>query len=80
MLSELTKREKKLLLIIAIFAAIVPNGYYLYLLTASPELQKSALSNPVSLTFMAETLILLSMFLWYVYKTTKSYKQLLLYS
>ena len=67
------------MLILALLALLGPNALYLYACFTRPQYNIEALSNPVSLAFMIEAMMLLLMFLSYVYEKTKSLKQVSCY-
>lgn len=75
----LTAGQRKVLLVVAVLAFLGPNGLYLYYAATQPELNAQALSNPVSLAFMIEAMMLLALFLWFVFKTTRSWAKVGLY-
>lgn len=76
---KIPQTARIILLILAILAAVGPNGVYLYSIVTDPGLNQAALENPVALAFMIEAMMLLTLFLWYVYYRTKSWLQVLLY-
>ncbi|MCH6255210.1 hypothetical protein MLD52_01535 [Puniceicoccaceae bacterium K14] len=71
--------QRKVLLFVAILALLGPNGVYLYYTVTQPELNQEALRNPISLAFMIEAMMLLGLFLWYVFRVTRSWVQVLTY-
>ncbi len=77
---QMTKKTKYILAAVALLAAVGPNGLYLYAVFTQPELSGLALKNPVALAFMIEAMMLLSLFLWYVYKQTHSWGKVVIYS
>ena len=66
-------------LILAILALVGPNGLYVYYAITAPELNQAALRNPIALAFMIEAMMLLGVFLWQVYRLTRSWIQVSLY-
>lgn len=65
----LPARFRTVLLLSAVFCFAVPNGYFLYRYLKEPQLMESLLANPLGLAFVAETLLLLVLFLavvWYI--------------
>lgn len=76
---ELSSVARWTLLLFAIIAAIGPNGLYLYFTMTQPGLNQAAVQNPVAQAFMIEAMMLLGIFLWYVYRQTRSWLQVLLY-
>ena len=75
----LSESARRYLLAFAVFAAIVPNGLYLYSLVTRPDLNLAAMRNPVAMAFMIEAMMLLALFLVYVYRQTGSWRQVALY-
>jgi hypothetical protein len=51
------------LLMAAVFCFAVPNGYFLYRYMKEPQLLNSLLENPLGVAFLAETALLLLLFL-----------------
>ena len=68
-----------ILLLFAIAAALGPNALYLYALFSDPSLNAAAMDNPVAAAFMIEATMLLLLFLWYVYRSTGSFLQVIVY-
>ncbi|MBX2823002.1 MAG: hypothetical protein KTR29_25100 [Rhodothermaceae bacterium] len=52
---------------------------FLYYSITQPEVLQAANSNPIALAFMIEAFMLLGLFLVYVWRKTKSVRQVLLY-
>ena len=75
----LSRANRILLLVVAVTAALGPNALYLYSVITAPELNNEAMANPVALAFMIEAMMLLALFLYYVYKRTRSWAQVGLY-
>lgn len=73
------KYLKPALLLFSILALLGPNGIYLYYSFFHPELNSAAVKNPIALAFMVEAMMLLGLFLFYVYRKTKSWPQVWLY-
>jgi len=67
------------LLVFAALAALGPNALYLYTVATRPDLNAEAMANPVAQAFMFEAMMLLALFLWYVYRRTRSWLQVVLY-
>lgn len=65
---EFGSSERRFLLALAIFGAVVPNGIFVYYFLASPETTKAALTNPISLVFITEAFILMFLFAWLLRK------------
>lgn len=71
--------QRRVLFAVAGLAFLGPNGMYLYFAMTQPGLNWEALSNPISLAFMIEAMMLLGLFLWYVFLTTRSWAKVGLY-
>ncbi len=76
---KLTPAQRTVLLIVAFLALLGPNALYLYYAATQPELNQEALRNPIALAFMIEAMMLLALFLWYVFRVTRSWLSVLLY-
>lgn len=76
---NVSRRQRRFLLVFAVLAFLGPNGMYLYYAVTQPGLNQAALSNPVSLAFMIEAMMLLGLFLWYVFLNTRSWFSVGLY-
>ena len=76
---QLGRPTRLILLLTAVIAALGPNGLYLYTLFTDPDQNNQALANPVAQAFMIEAMMLLTLFLYYVYRRTSSALQVLLY-
>lgn len=61
-MSPYTEKQEKLLLALATFGFIVPNGFFLYYSLLAPETFHAALSNPVALVFITEAFLLMFLF------------------
>jgi hypothetical protein len=62
-----TPTQEKLLLALAIFGLIIPNGFFLYYSLVSPAALHAALSNPVALVFITEAFLLMFLFAWFLH-------------
>lgn len=58
--------QEKLLLALAVFGLIVPNGFFLYYSLVAPAALHSALGNPVALVFITEAFLLMFLFAWMI--------------
>lgn len=76
---RLSPKSRILILLFAIITLIGPNGLFLYYAITSPETLQEANANPIALAFMIEAFMLLGLFLVYIWRTTKSVMQVLLY-
>ncbi len=61
-----TTAQEKLLLAIAIFGLVVPNGFFLYFSLVAPAALHAALSNPIALVFITEAFLLMFLFAWVI--------------
>ncbi len=61
-----TPTQEKLLLALAVFGLIVPNGFFLYYSLVAPAALDAALSNPVALVFITEAFLLMFLFSWVI--------------
>jgi hypothetical protein len=64
----LPARFRQLLLLGAVFCFAVPNGYFLYRYMKAPQLMHALLANPLGLSLLGETALLVVLFLvavWY---------------
>ena len=76
---NMSKKTGLILLFVSIAALLGPNGMYLYSAITNPELNQQAFQNPISLAFIIEAMMLLGLFLWYVFKETKSWSKVIIY-
>ena len=61
---EFSPGERTALALLAIFGLVVPNGLFLYVAATDPGAMAAALSNPISLVFVFEAFLLMSLFAW----------------
>lgn len=76
---DLTKTQRRIILIFGLIALFWPNGLYLHTLIYKPTLNSEAMSNPTAQAFMIEAFMLLGLFLWYVFYKTKSWYKVIIY-
>ena len=62
-----TTGQEKLLLALAIFGLIVPNGIFLYYALGTPATVHATLRNPVELVFITEAFALMFLFAWLIH-------------
>ena len=62
-----TPTQEKLLLALAIFGLIIPNGFFLYYSLVSPAALHAGLSNPVALVFITEAFLLMFLCAWLIH-------------
>jgi hypothetical protein len=62
-----TPTQEKLLLALAIFGLIIPNGFFLYYSLVSPAALHASLSNPVALVFITEAFLLMFLCAWLIH-------------
>ena len=60
--------QERVLLILALFGLIVPNGFFLYHAFSHPELVREALTNPVAQLVIAEAFFLMFLFAWFIHR------------
>ena len=60
--------QEKLLLALAIFGIIVPNGFFLYCSLVEPAATHALLSNPVGLVFIGEAFLLMFLLAWLIHR------------
>ncbi|GEP42797.1 hypothetical protein [Brevifollis gellanilyticus] len=63
-----TETQEKLLLGLALFGFIVPNGIFIYYALAAPAVMMAALANEVSLVFILEAFFLMFLFAWLLHR------------
>jgi uncharacterized PurR-regulated membrane protein YhhQ (DUF165 family) len=66
-MNTFTQVHKKLLLALAIFGMVIPNGLFLYYLFFAPEVVNAAFANPIALVFMMEALLLMILLAWLIH-------------
>ena len=67
---NLSRREKTVLLVLALFGLAGPNAVFLHAAFHHPGQLRDALANPVSLVFIAEAFLLMVLFAWLLGKWT----------
>ena len=65
---NLTQKESRVLVALAVFGFLVPNGIFLYLLFSNLEMARDAFTNPISIVFIAEAFYLMFLFAWLLKK------------
>jgi len=63
----LTPIQEKLLLALALFGLIVPNGIFLYYAFCVPSVLVAALGNPAALLFIGEAFLLMVLLAWLIH-------------
>ena len=61
-----SRTQESILLALAIFGLIVPNGSFLYYSFVAPATHHAALTNPVALVFITEAFLLMFLFAWLI--------------
>lgn len=61
-----TRTQEKVLIVLALFGFMIPNGIFLYYAIAEPKLFFAAHTNPVAAVFILEALLLMVMFAWLI--------------
>lgn len=64
----LTPKLEKVLLGLAIFGLVVPNGVFLYYSLLEPAVLRAALANPVALVFIIEAFFLMALLAWLIHR------------
>jgi len=65
-MKSFTQTQQKILLALAIFGLVVPNGFFLYHALLAPGILWAALSNPVALVFITEAFLLMFLLAWVI--------------
>ena len=65
---RLKPNEHRLLIALAAFGFLVPNGVFLYFCVTDPGLIRAALQNPIALVFIAEAFLLMFLFAWLLHR------------
>ncbi len=65
----LTPLASRVLLVLALFGLLVPNGIFLWYFFTAPETVQEAMANPIALVFMAEAFFLMLLFAWVIAKS-----------
>ncbi len=73
-------RFRQLLLLGAVFCFAAPNGYFLYRYMKEPQLMAALLSNPLGISFLGETALLVVLFLVAVWYLKQSFLKVLYYA
>lgn len=60
--------QRTLLLVMAIFGLVVPNGAFVYLSITRWDLVVSAMTNPIALVFIVEAFALMFLFAWLIHR------------
>ncbi len=63
-----TQTQERLLLGLAAFGLLVPNGFFLYYSLIAPTALHAALTNPVALVFITEAFLLMFLFAWLIHR------------
>jgi uncharacterized PurR-regulated membrane protein YhhQ (DUF165 family) len=67
-LPVLSSLQSLILLGLAVFGFLVPNGVFLWYFFTAPEIVREAMANPVALVFVAEAFFLMLLFAWVIAK------------
>lgn len=62
-----TPTQEKVLLFLAVFGLLVPNGVFLYCAFLQPETLRAAIANPAALVFITEAFLLMFLFAWLIH-------------
>jgi hypothetical protein len=63
-----TQTQERLLLFLAIFGLLVPNGIFLYYTFTQPDAVCAAMANPIALVFISEAFVLMFLFAWLLHR------------
>lgn len=66
-----TESQERLLLCLAVFGLLVPNGFFVHQALTNYPMLAAALSNPVALVFNAEAIFLMGLFAWLVQRNAR---------
>ena len=66
-MNPFTPTQEKLLVVLAGFGFVGPNGLFLYSILFAPTTLRAALSNPVALVFIAEAFLLMFLLAWLIH-------------
>lgn len=67
-MNQFTQTQRTILLAIAIFGLVVPNGAFVYLSITSWDLVVAAMTNPIALVFIVEAFALMFFFAWLIHR------------
>lgn len=70
---------RKTLLAVAIICCVGPNGYFLYSYFAEPQMFSAMLANPLAASFVAETAMLLGLFMIFVWHIKRDFRKVAVY-
>jgi hypothetical protein len=57
-----------MLLALAVFGFLGPNGVFLYYAFAEPAIFRVAMSNPITLVYVLEAFVLVALFAWFFHR------------
>jgi len=63
-----TATQESILLVLAVFGFLVPNGIFLYAAVVDPDAVRQSFSNPVAIVLWLEALLLLVLFCWLIHR------------
>ena len=67
-MNNVTETQRTLLLLMAIFGLVVPNGAFVYLSITRWDLVVAAMTNPIALVFIVEAFALMFFFAWLIHR------------
>lgn len=62
----LTSKAATVLLALALFGLLVPNGIFIYCFATDPAAVRGVMTNPIALVFVAESFFLMFLFAWLI--------------
>ena len=65
---RLTLAEGRILIGLAVFGLLIPNGAFIYFFLTDPQVTRAAMTNPISLVFMFEAFVLMLLFAWLLHR------------
>ncbi|HEX6729734.1 MAG TPA: hypothetical protein VF074_06975 [Pyrinomonadaceae bacterium] len=66
-MNSFTRTHEKVLIALAIFGLMVPNGLFLYYSLFAPAVLRAAFANPIAFVFMLESFLLMFLFAWLIH-------------
>jgi len=63
-----TRVQERVLLGLALFGLVVPNGVFVYFSLVQPAALRAALANPIALVFIGEAFFLMFLVAWLIHR------------
>ncbi len=70
---QFSAKQRSILLVLAIFGFLAPNGVFLYVAFTQGDTLRAAMANPIALTFIAEAFFLVGLFSWLIHRSGSRY-------